>query len=88
MIRCLEKINIPILFSLEKHVSLDTFKELSKNIKNKEIIVNILNPSVYNNIYYAINHLLTKFKNNSLKDSEEYFEYGGTAGNQSSHVWC
>ena len=68
MIKCLEKTNFNVLFSLEQSVDIELFKDLTKNIKNKEIIVNILKPSVYNNIYFAINHILKHIKNYS-----EYF---------------
>lgn len=71
MIKCLEKVSVKVLFSLEKHVNFDSFNELSKNVKNKEIIRNILEPSVYNNIYYAINYLLAK---NSKLNSNGYLK--------------
>lgn len=69
ILECIEKYNtndVKVIFSLEQTVSLKDFERLTKNIKNKEIIQNILRPSVYNNIYNIIQYILRNH-------SDEYF---------------
>ena len=69
ILECIEKYNtndVKVIFSLEQTVSLKDLERLTKSIKNKEIIQNILRPSVYNNIYNIIQYILRNH-------SDEYF---------------